>query len=235
MLPAAKGVRALVHVVCLLFVAACAVGVTSSDDNAPSTSTQDGSGGNGSAQSNSSTTSSSASGNGGNESVGAGGQGGSGGQGEGGGEGGSMPGCNYDSPNMCSSAENLGSLAGDKKSAAKTTSASTSKWIRIRITEEVSSIFEEDLSYTVTLTNPPNMNFDLFVHEGPQDGKPDCNASAKKGSPAGNSQTVSAKWDDDQGLGGEDDSVWLSIEVRYISGMECNAAATWTLSIQGHT
>jgi hypothetical protein len=173
------------------------------------------------------------------------GQGGSGGEGEGlggeggaggeGGEGGQPPGCVYDSPNLCATAEALGSLAGDENAPAKTASGTTSKWFKIHITEEVSSIFEEDLSYTVTLGSPANMDFDLFVHQGPQDGNPDCQATAKKGTASGNDETVSASWDDDQGFGGEDDSLWLSIEVRYISGMECDAAATWNLSIKGHT
>jgi hypothetical protein len=85
----------------------------------------------------------------------------------------------------------------------------------------------------VTLTSPAGMNYDLFVHQGPQDGSPDCNAPEIKGTPSGSSETVSDSWDDDQGLGGEDDSVWLSIEVRHVSGMDCNA--TWTLKIEGGT
>ncbi len=209
---------------------ACAMGVTTSDTEGGGGGEITGAGGGPSGISSASQSSgqgaapSGSSGQGGD--TGAGGQGGSGGE---------IPNCMYDSPNLCTSAEALGSLAGDENAPAKTASGMTSKWFKIHITEEVSSIFEEDLSYTVKLTSPPNMDFDLFVHEGPQDGNPDCNAPAKKGTPSGNDETVSAEWDDSQGLGGKDDSLWLNIEVRYVSGMECDAAATWQLSVKGHT
>ena len=153
-----------------------------------------------------------------------------------GGEGGEMTNCVFDSPNACSTAEGLGQIAGDENDPVVTRYGVTSKWFQIHITEEVDSIIGEDMSYTVTLTSAPGTMYDLIVHQGPQDGSPNCNATAKVGTPAGGSiQTVHDSWDDDQGIGGEDDSVWLSIEVRYISGSECDTAAEWKLEIQGHT
>lgn len=210
----------------------CAVGLTTSDTDGSGGGLLTGAGGGPSGMTSQNASQSSGQGAAPSGSSGQGGNAGDGGQG---GDGGEAPNCMYDSPNMCSSAEALGSLAGDESAPAKTASGVTSKWFKIHITEEVSSIFESDLSYTVTLSSPPNMDFDLFVHEGPQDGNPDCNAPPKKGTPSGNDETVSAMWDDSQGLGGKDDSVWLNIEVRYISGMECDAAATWQLSVKGHT
>ena len=46
---------------------------------------------------------------------------------------------------------------------------------------------------------------------------------------------VPLRRDDDQGLGGEDDSVYLVIFVEYLSGDACGEAATWTLQVAGHT
>jgi len=77
------------------------------------------------------------------------------------------------------------------------------------------------------------MDYNLKVHQGPQDGNPDCNVSPLNGS--GNPESVSGSWDDDQGFGGEDDSVWLSIEVEYVSGSACGPNAEWTLTVTGHT
>lgn len=151
-----------------------------------------------------------------------------------GGAGGMAPMCTYASPNQCSTATVLSAISGDKNSSASYT-AQTSQWLKIHVKEDVGSIFPEDLSYTVTLTSPPGMDYDVYVHHGPKGGSTDCNAAPTKGSGNGGSKSVYKKWKDEQGFGGKDDSVWLSIEVRYVSGSECGAAAEWTLVVQGHT
>jgi hypothetical protein len=152
-----------------------------------------------------------------------------------GGEGGSPPACEYDPINTCSMGTQLPAIAGDESGPIITEMGSTSEWFVIHIEEKVSSISDADMSYTVTLQSPPGMDYDLFVHPGPQDGNPDCNASPLVGDHMNATETVSQGWDDDQGIGGEDDSVWLSIEVRYISGAECGPDAQWTLTVEGDT
>ena len=151
------------------------------------------------------------------------------------GAGGADPGCDYSSPNTCTTAVDLGSLAGDENNPPVVVTGVTSEWFQIQITEEVGSIFEEDLSYTVTLASPPGMDWDLIVHQGPQNGSPNCGATPQLGQGSGGTESVSNGWDDDQGIGGEDDDVWLSIEVRHVDGVLCGDDAEWTLSIQGHT
>lgn len=142
--------------------------------------------------------------------------------------------CDFTSPNDCAGAENLGAVAGDENGAAVVVQGTTSKWFKIRVEERASGISETDLSYSVSLTSPAGMNYDLYVLEGPQDGNPNCNAAPKVGQSNGTAEVVSASWDDDQGFGGEDDSVWLSIEVRHLSGEMCDLDDRWTLSIQGY-
>ncbi len=153
-----------------------------------------------------------------------------------GGGGGELGNCTFDAPNTCDTAELIPAIAGDENDPPAVRYGVTSKWYRIRITEENGSILEEDLSYTVTLSSAPGMAYDLVVYQGPQAGNPSCGAPPKVGvvQPNGD-QTVHDGWDDDQGIGGEDDSVWLIVEVRYVSGDACDAAAQWTLTIQGHT
>jgi hypothetical protein len=153
---------------------------------------------------------------------------GNGGGGSGAGVGGSA--CDFSATNTCASAQSLGNVAGDTGGLAQTSGVG-SKWIKARITEADSSVFETDLSYVVTLTSPPGMDYDLYVRQGPQDGPQDCAATEKKGVVSGSTETVSDSWDDDQGIGGEDDSVWLSIEVRHVSGDDC--ATPWSLSVSG--
>jgi hypothetical protein len=170
----------------------------------------------------------SGSGGGGGGSTGGGSSGG-GGAGDTGGGGGGV--CDFSSPNTCASAQSLASVSGDD-GGTTTVKGNTSKWVTIHVTEDDSGVFETDLSYTVTLTSPPGMLYDLVVHQGPQDGAMNCAAAPKLGQPAdGAVQTVSDSWDDDQGIGGEDDSLWLNIEIVHVSGDDC--AAEWTLKIQG--
>ena len=149
--------------------------------------------------------------------------------------GGMMSMCDFTHQNTCTSAMGLQSVAGDESSPVQTVMGDSSGWFLIEVQERSGSIIESDLSYTVTLTSPPGMDYDVIVYQGPQDGPPDCNATPRVGVGAGSVETVHDSWDDDQGFGGEDDDVWLSIEVRHVSGTDCGAQAQWTLSIQGNT
>jgi hypothetical protein len=141
--------------------------------------------------------------------------------------------CNYDAPDDCATAEILPAVAGDQGGPSITRKGDSSKWFKVHIQEQDSSISETDLSYTVSLVSPPGMDYNLKVHQGPQDGNPDCSVPPLNGS--GNPESVSGSWDDDQGFGGEDDSVWLNIEVEYVSGSACGPNAEWTLTVAGNT
>lgn len=161
------------------------------------------------------------------------GAGGMGGMGAGGmmGTGGMMNECDFSNPLTCQTAQVLSAVSGDDGGTVSAT-GTASRWFHVHILETNSSIFEEDLSYTVTLASPPGMVYDLVVHQGPQDGNVNCNATPMYGQ-GGAVQTVSNSWDDDQGLGGEDDSLWLAIEVFYVSGDDC--VTPWQLTVQGGT
>jgi len=158
------------------------------------------------------------------------GVGGMGGMGEMGGMGGMPPMCDLSHMHTCEMATDLGNVSGDDGGTA-TQTGTGSTWVKIQIRETNGSIFEEDLSYRVILTSPANVDYDLAVHQGSQDGPVDCNANAKPGVAMGLDKVVTDGWDDDQGLGGEDDDVWLAIEVRHLSGTDCDAE--WTLTIEG--
>jgi hypothetical protein len=100
----------------------------------------------------------------------------------------------------------------------------------VKVNEAVSSIISYPaLSYTVTLTSPPGELFDLYVYTGDING-PSCLGSGKKG--AGSPESVSAKWGDNIGT---DDTTVISIEVRYVSGMDCSPPPSWNLKVAGHT
>ncbi len=145
------------------------------------------------------------------------------------------PMCSYASPNQCPTATALPNIAGDKNGAPVTATGQTSQWLKMKVEEQVSSIFPEDLSYTATLSWPAGMSYELYIQEGPKGGGPDCGAGPFQAAVNGTSATLHRSWSDQQGLGGKDDSLWLCIEVRYVSGKDCGAAAQWSLSVQGHT
>lgn len=168
-----------------------------------------------------------------------GGEGGAGGSGEGGsGEGGAGAGgsggsggntCDYTAPNGQGNPLNLGQVKGEGGGPPVVHTDTTSKWVAVHVKETSSSIFSDDLGFRVTLQSPAGMDYDVYVHLGPQAGGIDCFVTPTKGT--GTPETVSNSWDDNQGIGGEDDSAWLCIEVRYVSGDVCTDP--WTLTVIG--
>ena len=164
---------------------------------------------------------------GGGTSVASGGssQGGAGGQGQagGGGQGGA---CDPAAPNGCDSATDLGTVSGDAGNDVKTQTGSGSEWLQLYITEDAGP--GNPLSYTATLTSPGNTKYDLYVHDGDANGIM-CNAAPIPGS--GAPEVVTEAWDDST-FGGGNDGRWLSLEVRYVTGADCDAE--WSLTVAGN-
>lgn len=133
--------------------------------------------------------------------------------------------------NTCEGGTTLAAVSGDDGSQVSE-SGSGSTWFLVQVQETNASIFEEDLSYTVQLESS-DVDYDVYVYQGPQDGDPDCDAAPVQGVDMDGIETVSAGWDDDQGLGGEDDSLWLAIEIVHATGTDCDAE--WTLTVTGGT
>jgi hypothetical protein len=159
-------------------------------------------------------------------SGGFGGAGGEGGQGAGsGGHGGS---CDFSAPNSCITTQQLPSIAGDDGNDVRSAQGIGSKWFEIFVEESVSSIIDyPPLSFTATLVSPPTTSYDLYVYFGDSAGI-SCSAVPLHGT--GNPAIVSDTWGDNIGT---DDSTWLVVEVRYVSGHDCSTQ--WSLTIAGNT
>jgi len=149
------------------------------------------------------------------------------------GEGGSGTACDFTAPEVCDGAEPLPAIAGDEDGAPVTRNGHTSKWFKIHVEEQDSGIFDADISYTVSLTSPPGAVYALHVYQAAQDSPPNCNATVKNGT--GNPPSVHDSWDDDQPIGGENDSTWVIIEVAHVSGEACSSSDNWTLTVTGNT
>lgn len=129
----------------------------------------------------------------------------------------------------CPNATQLQSIAGDENHDVRTASGETSAWFNVLVEEAVSSILDyPGLSYTVTLASPASTSYGLFVYTG--GGSPTCFGAAKQGT--GSPATVHDSWSDSIGI---DDSTWITIEVRYLSGGACGPSDQWTLTVAGHT
>jgi len=162
-----------------------------------------------------------------------GGTGGTGGSGTGGsGTGGTT--CT--SPNACSSAQDLGSVSGDTGAGTVTQKGTGSKWFKVRVTEDDSSVIGTSLTLKVSLAMPGNADYDLYayVHTG-SDVSPCGMSPAKKADAGGTGANEQLKLDWGEGTiaNGNDDSRTVVIEVRYKSGA-CDSTAQWQLIAAGN-
>ncbi len=135
--------------------------------------------------------------------------------------------CDYGATNDCPASETLSAIDGDQGSDTRTVKGTTSKWFKVLVNEAVSSLFNDTISYTATLTTPPGMDFDLFEYDGSAS-TPSCAGNPKHAT--GNPESVSETWSDSF----NSDDKWLTLEVRYISGDMC-PSDPWTLTVKGHT
>jgi hypothetical protein len=81
-----------------------------------------------------------------------------------------------------------------------------------------------DLSYTATLVSPASTQYELFVYPDA-----DCTyGNIATGSPP----SYHDSWSDTPFI---DDSLWIIVEVRYLSGGACGPNEQWVLTVRGHT
>ena len=118
-------------------------------------------------------------------------------------------------------------IDGDTGSDTRMVTGTTSAWFKVFVHEAY--IFSSKISYTATLVSPPGMVFRLFAYMG--DGMmTKCLGAAIQGT--GMPPSVSDSWDDNANV---QDGRWISLEVRYESGQQCNPAPKWTLTVKGNT
>jgi hypothetical protein len=133
-------------------------------------------------------------------------------------------------------AQDLGSISGDTGKPTVTASGSDGGFVRVRITEDDSSLLSSvDLSARIDLMTPGGEDFDLYVYRGPlkaDGGGVECTTVHASSTKAGD-DSVKESWSDNRPIGGSDDARVLSIEVRPKS-LSCDPALRWTLLVSGH-
>ncbi|HOE51271.1 MAG TPA: hypothetical protein PLH51_21945, partial [Polyangiaceae bacterium] len=160
------------------------------------------------------------------------GTGGTGGSSGTGGTGGSGSTCDY--PNSCTAARDIGLVRGDKGSDVVTASGSSSEWLRLRVKEADDSMAGRELKVRITLRSPAPTNFDLYVYLDKDKDVVECSLlAASSVLPAEELDSANLNWGEAQIPNGKDDSRWVTIEVRHVSG-PCSEQYSWEVTAKGN-
>jgi len=133
----------------------------------------------------------------------------------------------------CQQAVSLGSVSGDEGSPVLTTSGEEPTWVTFHVTENNRSVAGEEVSFTVTLQSPPDVDFDLYVYRGPDGGNTGCNGTGAS-SVTEAVDSVHMEWGEGLVANGSDEDAWVAVEIRAKNGM-CVPGAVWSLTADGDT
>ena len=127
----------------------------------------------------------------------------------------------------CTSNQLLTPISGDTGAEVRATSGVGEKWLRVRITENDSSIVAKYLSATITLTSPPGADYNLYVY---------CvicgGLMAGASTSTAQNDVVHVRMNEEVFPTGLDNSFDVLIEVRYFGG---SSSSIWNLSVVGNT
>lgn len=134
--------------------------------------------------------------------------------------------------NSCQGAVDLGTVAGDVGTDAKTTQGSTSQWLKVRVLEKVSGISGAPLQLKAVLTSPPGEDFDVYLYV-PSDDVLECSSVADRSESTGTTDTAGVVFGETGAFGNSiQDDRWVTVEVRAKAG--CSGTAKWTLTVYGN-
>jgi hypothetical protein len=141
-------------------------------------------------------------------------------------------------PTACASGTSMGSVSGDTGSDFLQATGTSSKWLLVRVTENDSSVFSRPpIRARFTLVHNPNTRFDLYLYKASNNGGGTRNCSSISASGTRGSTTnltsASLSWSDTTGIGGNDDSANVMVEIRHVSG-PCGVGREWQLSVDGN-
>ncbi|HVY48598.1 MAG TPA: hypothetical protein VHB21_22065 [Minicystis sp.] len=123
----------------------------------------------------------------------------------------------------CDTAIHLDDVRGDEGADVRVAHGHGTEWFRVWVSEVSNGI--NDLRTTVTLNEPTDAHYELYVYEGDAN-QPGCGATPAKG--AGDPPAVGTDVPD---TALQNQGHFVSIEVRHVSGLP---GADWTLTVQGN-
>ncbi|MGE5182490.1 MAG: hypothetical protein ACM31C_10530 [Acidobacteriota bacterium] len=134
----------------------------------------------------------------------------------------------------CQGAKALGSISGDTGSGMVSANGFQSAWLRVRVTEDDSSVIGNDLSVTATLTLPAGEQFDVLLYVNSGSDVVECTTSSGTATKTGNTEQLRITWGEGSVANGSDDSRDVSVEIRPTS-TACSPSSMWQLVVQGNT
>jgi hypothetical protein len=134
----------------------------------------------------------------------------------------------------CQAATDLGSISGDTGSAMVSASGFQAAWLRVRVTEDDSSVVGNDLAITATLTVPAGEQFDVFLYVNTGSDVIECTTPTGTATKTGNTDQLRITWGEGSVANGSDDSRSVSIEIRP-SSSTCSPSSKWQLVVQGNS
>jgi hypothetical protein len=137
------------------------------------------------------------------------------------------------SNDTCAIATTLGTLSGDTTQQALTARGDRAAWLRVRVTENDTTVTGHALRVLAKLTPPTGIDFEVVLHVNVASDVLECTTPLGVATTSGTMKQVRASWGEDVVADGIDNGRDVSIEVRPISGT-CAAGATWQLSIEGN-
>jgi len=138
------------------------------------------------------------------------------------------------SPNTCPAATDLGTVSGDTGADTKTFQGSGSQWLKVRVSEDDSSVFGVELQMRAELQSPAGTNFNLFLYRAGSSSGQECSAVTTSSTSTSAFDSASMSWGEGTISNGNDDDRTVTVEVRHVSGT-CAPAAKWTLTVRGDT
>lgn len=158
---------------------------------------------------------------------------GDGGTGDGGTDGGPPP-TACTAPNTCVGAILMTDVSGDTGNDTSTQTGSTSRWLRVRVSENDSGVGGNSLEAKFTLTSPPGTNFDMRVYLAGDGSSQKCTGPDKTTNSTSGPDVTSLSWGEGSLLSnGSDDDRTVTIEVFNVSGT-CVTGQNWTLLVEGN-
>lgn len=138
-------------------------------------------------------------------------------------------------PNTCVGGITMTPVSGDKNADTSTQTGSTSRWLKIRVSEDDSGVLAESMKLKLTLTSPPGTNFDMRVYlagDGSSQKCPPTGPDRTTNTVAG-ADVTSIEWGESGIANGSDDDRTVSIEIVHVSGT-CTTGQNWTLLAEGN-
>lgn len=138
------------------------------------------------------------------------------------------------SPNACLGAIMMTDVSGDKGADVSSSTGSTSRWMKIRVSENDSGIFSSRMKLKLTLSSPPGTNFDMRVYLAGDGSSQKCTGPDQTTNATTGADVTSVEWGESGTFSnGSDDDRTVTVEVFNVSGT-CTSTQNWTLIAEGN-